>query len=343
MARIRFTRLECEQAQDGFGSDDTFMAVFVDGEYVGNVFRQFSTGQVLPLGFALDFQSEIRVQLWEIDNPSAGNPHDFLGEAQIRPQDTVTNAVFDRAGGRYTLEFELEPEEAESLLVLRKDEANMTANEQQRFLNAIGTLIDNGTFGQFVQNHAGPAGDFEFRNHFFASPFGEMRFLSWHRAYLINLERALRALDPSVFIPYWRWTVNRRIPNWVSNFTPSVGMPNGTNFAVDRDPAAWPLPTQDQVDSELRNSTFAAFTRALERGSHGAVHVWVGGTMRDPAAASSDILFWLHHCEIDRLWDVWQRTNTGGPTLPANERTMDPYAETGEQVALVGDLGYAYA
>ena len=31
------------------------------------------------------------------------------------------------------------------------------------------------------------------------------RFLPWHRAYLLDLERELQAIDPSVALPYWRF------------------------------------------------------------------------------------------------------------------------------------------
>lgn len=351
MATIRFTRLVCEQTQDSFGPDEAFMAVFVDGEYVGNLFRQLSTGQDLALGFSLDFQNEIRVQLWEVDNPTAGDPHDFLGEIQIAPQDTATSGMFAQAGGRYRLEFEVEPDPAPELeaddgppsLVLRKNQANMTTDERQRFLNALTTLIDNGTFGRFVQDHAGPTGDFEFRNHAFRPPFGAMRFLPWHRAYLINLERELQAVDLSVFIPYWRWTVSRDIPDWLSGFMPSVPMPDGTELPVERDPQVWPLPTTSRVNTELSNDAYGTFSPAIEGGSHGRVHMWVAGNMANVVIASSDVLFWLHHCQIDRLWDVWQRTHADGPALPVSERTMDPYSETVEQVMNVEDLGYAYA
>ena len=347
MARMQFTRLVCEQTQDSFGPDEAYMAVFVDGEYAGNIFRELITGQALNFGFTLDFETEIRVQLWEVDDPAAGNPHDFLGEIRVGPQDTATNGLFDNAGGRYTLEFQVEPApgpvEEPDPLVLRKDQANMTDDERQRFRNAITTLIDNETFGQFVQDHAGPSGNFEFRNHVFAGTFGAMRFLPWHRAYLVNLERRLRQIDPVLFIPYWRWTVNRAIPDWLSDFMPPVRMPDGSLLQVQRNVQPFQLPTTAQVNLELANPTFATFSPAIEGGSHGQVHMWVRGNMGDAVIASSDVLFWLHHCEIDRLWDVWQRTHSDGPSLPVSERIMDPYAESVEQVMNVADLDYTYA
>jgi Common central domain of tyrosinase len=34
---------------------------------------------------------------------------------------------------------------------------------------------------------------------------GNPGFLSWHRAYLLDLERELQKIDPSVTLPYWRF------------------------------------------------------------------------------------------------------------------------------------------
>jgi tyrosinase len=43
----------------------------------------------------------------------------------------------------------------------------------------------------------------------------------------------------------------------------------------------------------------------LENLPHNAVHGQIGGFMGDPATAALDPIFWLHHCNIDRLWEVW--------------------------------------
>jgi tyrosinase len=44
---------------------------------------------------------------------------------------------------------------------------------------------------------------------------------------------------------------------------------------------------------------------ALEGTPHGAVHVAVGGYMLNPDTAALDPIFWLHHANIDRLWEGW--------------------------------------
>lgn len=64
---------------------------------------------------------------------------------------------------------------------------------------------------------------------------------------------------------------------------------------------------------------------SLERQPHDQVHVDVGGTntktgvdglMSDPDTAGLDPIFYLHHCNIDRLWEVWIQgsVSQGNPT-----------------------------
>lgn len=37
---------------------------------------------------------------------------------------------------------------------------------------------------------------------------------------------------------------------------------------------------------------------------HNRVHVWVGGEMA-PGSSPNDPVFWLNHCNIDRIWEGW--------------------------------------
>lgn len=39
---------------------------------------------------------------------------------------------------------------------------------------------------------------------------------------------------------------------------------------------------------------------------HNRVHVWVGGSMLE-MTSPNDPVFFLHHCNVDRLWAAWQR------------------------------------
>jgi tyrosinase len=70
---------------------------------------------------------------------------------------------------------------------------------------------------------------------------------------------------------------------------------------------------------------------------HNRVHVWVGGDM-GPGSSPNDPVFYLNHCNIDRLWEAWL-TQRGRTYLPT---TADEQAPTGQRlddtmVTLLGD------
>lgn len=86
---------------------------------------------------------------------------------------------------------------------------------------------------------------------------------------------------------------------------------------------------------------------------HNQVHVWVGGDML-PAGSPNDPVFYLNHCNEDRLWERWMdrhgRTYAPGPSEPdelAGHRLDDPMYSlfTAQPVtpADVLDIGRFYA
>lgn len=61
----------------------------------------------------------------------------------------------------------------------------------------------------------------------------------------------------------------------------------------------------------------------LERNPHNPVHVFIGGNapdnetwglMSDPGLAALDPIFYLHHCNIDRLWAAWNQNGNSNST-----------------------------
>jgi tyrosinase len=55
----------------------------------------------------------------------------------------------------------------------------------------------------------------------------------------------------------------------------------------------------------VAGSTYATFSSQIEGSPHSTPHVMIGGDMggmRSPA----DPLFMMHHCNVDRLWAMWQ-------------------------------------
>lgn len=80
------------------------------------------------------------------------------------------------------------------------------------------------------------------------------------------------------------------------------------------------LPTSADVAATLQQSAYDSdpwdrmsdgFRNTLEGwpgapGLHNQVHVWVGGDM-GPATSPNDPVFYLNHCNVDRVWEAWMR------------------------------------
>jgi len=219
----------------------------------------------------------------------------------------------------------------------RKDQCELNENERERFLCAYQTLIGSGTHGQFVKIH----GEVHYQH-------GSQRFLPWHRIFLLVMDQALKTAHPDVSIPYWDWTKDQEFPPWLAGFTPTVTMPAPLSpITVTRSPgtSADLATIVSNITTVMGNGTFAPFTSSLEA-VHGAVHVWVGGTMGFIATAPADPIFWMHHANIDRLWWEWQQGHAGeNPNLSgtgSSSPVMDPWSYTEPQTRDITALGYEY-
>ncbi|MGH6842341.1 MAG: tyrosinase family protein, partial [Methylocella sp.] len=153
--------------------------------------------------------------------------------------------------------------------------------------------------------------------------------MPWHRFMLLEVEKELRRFDARVTLPYWDWTRSDSrdldAEPWKSFFggrSNTGGRFDNWNYNRSSTPVGG-LPNLDQIIDEVRAATFTGF-RAMECSSHGQPHNWTGGTM---AGGNSplDPLFYLHHCNVDRLWAMWQRNHTGLPQytlehIPCDDR-----------------------
>jgi len=66
---------------------------------------------------------------------------------------------------------------------------------------------------------------------------------------------------------------------------------------------------------------------SVDDGMHNLVHLWVGGNNGTilPSTSPNDPAFFLHHCNIDRLWAVWQLQNPiASHYLPVNSIPGEP-------------------
>jgi len=100
----------------------------------------------------------------------------------------------------------------------------------------------------------------------------------------------------------------------------------------------------------------------MESNPHNLVHVYVGGApsdpnlfglMADPGTAALDPIFYLHHCNIDRMWAVWNEDGNANPSDadwlngPTKQFMMpmpgsEPWTYTPADVQSLSSLNYVY-
>ncbi|MDM0002785.1 tyrosinase family protein [Variovorax sp. J22P240] len=280
--------------------------------------------------------------LFSAASPTAPKPTPTLKVALPRNGSSVTVRVYGRFGrpsvadGDVRVVARFKGNVIGKLPVMvrvRKNATRLSAAERDRFVAALAQLNDRGT-GRFA----------DFRNmHVLASTneaHGAAGFLPWHRAYLLDLERELQAIDPSVALPYWRFDrpaaslftrefLGETDALGNAEFHPANPLTFWTTDGVlgvirraqpGFDPATMAARgVFSEADTLALGTNFAAFT-AMEGNPHGTAHVSsFSGPITSVPTAARDPLFFLLHCNVDRLWARWQRKNKRfDPATPAS-------------------------
>lgn len=149
-------------------------------------------------------------------------------------------------------------------------------------------------------------------------------FLPWHRAYLAWFEQSIReaAGEDDWALPYWDYSApgaSRRlaVEFTVEQRTVDGELVDNPLFSPARSAQPIPADSADIVEALAqpnyvleREPGFGGalpdqFFGTVEDRPHNYVHMAIGGVMRSPATAGRDPVFWLHHANIDRLWEVW--------------------------------------
>lgn len=232
---------------------------------------------------------------------------------------------------------------------VRKSHVDLTDAEWTAFINAVNSLRASTTtpnYDYFSAIHSMDRHEMQAHEAY--------TFLPWHREYLMVFEDALQSINADVTIPYWDWTTNPELPQQLSDATAwgvTRAMKAGDKISPKR---------KDDVALALSKTTYAAFHDRIN-GPHGAVHVQIGGIdeasgqplgeMADIDRSPRDVLFWLHHAYLDKLWHDWSVANPGrfppDGRRPRNRVTArllptDAFSRTSRQVFLISDLGYSY-
>lgn len=218
---------------------------------------------------------------------------------------------------------------------VRKNANELTEDERDRFLNALFQLNLSGTgiYQDFRDIHVGPSDP---------EAHGGPHFLPWHRAYLLDLERELQAIDPSVSLPYWRFDqpapnlfqssfmgATETVPEfataelvvfddtnplaaWVTDGVPGIRRSAYFDTATSSAPGLVGIPNpfllRSQNETLALGDVYASFM-TMEGSPHGAAHVSFSGSISNVPTAVRDPLFFLLHANVDRLWALWQWLN----------------------------------
>ncbi len=267
-----------------------------------------------------------------VDLPSDGSPIDIwvageFDEPSIEYGDAVIEAT-DAANA---------PIGSRPLMVrVRKNAIQLKENERNRFLEALGTLNDagKGPFKSFREMHDASG---------YPEEHGFAGFLPWHRAYLLDLERSLQQIDATVTLPYWRFDQPAPalfaqqflgMPDPQNPNSNEIVFPHGhplefwrtdENQPIFRRPRFFDIneapPAVLNIGGELvkavisQNDTldlgeptyeFMTTFADMENTPHNFTHGVFDGPINNPTTSPKDPLFFLLHCNVDRLWALWQ-------------------------------------
>lgn len=158
-------------------------------------------------------------------------------------------------------------------------------------------------------------------------------FAPWHRMYVYFFEQIIRraiteAGGPEDWaLPYWNYGLGGSDAALPEPFRQPASESENPLYVADRNPyynEGGQLPPAVASPAKAlarplyigiaefgggsgpaREPRFWGQPGELERTPHNAVHSQIGGAMGDPELAAQDPIFWLHHCNIDRIWAIW--------------------------------------
>eukprot|EP01041_Mallomonas_annulata_P005042 gene5042-10102_t len=225
---------------------------------------------------------------------------------------------------------------------IRREIRQMSAEDQQRFVDAVFTMMSNGQWMRIAGYHGWPSN----AGNGYCAHRAE-NFPGWHRAYLLEMETALIAADiangrdGSISMPYWefgRYDLNgQTLPAIIEkNFGGSFQFPLGFFNSVNPTQASdlirnrfTKVVTNKALKARLQSADISGLSNACldisanhehwlfastENTSsvpveepHNNTHVALGYPLSSLSFAAFHPIFWLLHCNVDRIYETYLR------------------------------------
>lgn len=210
---------------------------------------------------------------------------------------------------------------------IRKSYTEMTDSEKTALVNAFYSLrngpdiVDDLALFHRDFFSFGISQNRDIHNNLMDEPEDQI-FFAWHRMQIFEMEQAMQEIDPNISIPYWDSSIDQSTTSslWDQNFMGSFD----ANWSLGRILGSSVLPSPAQVSAlqatpgstwpppTSGNIGFYAYANNMERGSvHVGAHRWVAGAMNS-GSSPRDPIFYLHHGNVDRLWDEWEKAQLPG-------------------------------
>lgn len=173
------------------------------------------------------------------------------------------------------------------------------------------------------------------------SPTGKekIHFLVWHRLYIWHFEKIVRKLSgkKDFALPYWAYTNNndydKVMPKLFRDSKSSLYEPCRYDSLNQGQPLTGEIERAVDLTKLMTYKDYHTFCMNINAAPHGAMHDYIGagndttgtlqfknpitgtitntGLMGWVPTAGFDPIFWLHHSNIDRVWQQWTNSENG--------------------------------
>lgn len=178
----------------------------------------------------------------------------------------------------------------------------------------------------------------------------ELHFLIWHRLYIAHFEAIVRQISGKAdfALPYWDYVDSRYrdMPAAFRDKTSNLYTEARLASLNKGKPIEKFMNSKLDVTDLFEERVYANFNSTIDTAPHGAMHNYIGagysskpnmwneiyqnkqhpGLMAEVDSAGFDPIFWMHHSNIDYLWQQWESSPRGArPTLSELQKAPWPY------------------